>query len=377
LAGKHKNNHFKDNLGDRNMKKNIVSVLCLVAVAILATNAIALEILTEEDLIQKVVTREDIIKTADNFIILFDTSNSMNSPYQRGGTETKYTVARRILKQRNDLLPDLGYNSGLYLFTPWQEVYPLGPYDRDRYNEAVDSLPAQPKGPTLLPQSLRQLDSVLQGVSGKTVVFIFSDGTYSQIEGMKVPEQYTAELAAKYNVCFYLISYASRGVDNKRLEDMAKANQCSRVISFKSFIERPEFATGALYVVKSTEVIETITESKIVGVKIGDILFPNNDDQIGKASYAEMDELGDFLQKNPQSYVYLAGYTDNTGTAEYNQELSRRRAENVAAYLISKWSVEPDRIVTQWYGKTNPVASNSTNEGRQKNRRVEIAIGGL
>ena len=206
----------------RTMKMIIMGVLAL---AWFTSNASAAEILTKEDFTQKIVTREHLIKTADNFIIMFDASNSMDTPYQRGGTETKYQIAQRMLKERNEWLPDLGYNAGFYLFTPWTEVVPVGAYDKATFANAIDSLPAKPKGPTFLPQSLRQLDAVLGKLTGRTAVFLFSDGTYSKIEGMKVPEQYTAELAKKHNVCFYLISYASRGVDNKRLLDMAKANE--------------------------------------------------------------------------------------------------------------------------------------------------------
>jgi outer membrane protein OmpA-like peptidoglycan-associated protein len=194
---------------------------------------------------------------------------------------------------------------------------------------------------------------------------------------MKEPEDYTREYADKYDVSFNMISYATNPRADKRLRDMAKANASSRVIPFKNFVDNPEYLTGALYVVKSTKEVQTITETKIVGAKIENVLFEFNDAAIGEASYAELDELGGFLQKNPSAYAVLAGYTDIVGTADYNLGLSRRRAENVADYLTSKWNIEPDRIVLNWYGQANPIASNESAEGRRLNRRVEIAIGGL
>jgi len=70
----------------------------------------------------------------------------------------------------------------------------------------------------------------------------------------------------------------------------------------------------------------------------------------------------------------VAGHTDNVGPDDYNYELSRRRAEGVARYLITQKSVDPLRVVTASYGKSTPVADNTTQQGRAKNRRVEIMV---
>ena len=89
----------------------------------------AAEIITEKDITENIVTKEDFVRTADNFIILFDSSSSMKEFINKGTKETKYDVVRRVLEERQKVLPDLGYNAGLYLYTPFQEVYPMGPYD--------------------------------------------------------------------------------------------------------------------------------------------------------------------------------------------------------------------------------------------------------
>ena len=73
----------------------------------------------------------------------------------------------------------------------------------------------------------------------------------------------------------------------------------------------------------------------------------------------------------------MFGYTDDTGKAEYNVELSRRRAEAVADYLQKNYELGTDRVVANLYGAENPIAGNDTAEGRAQNRRVEIAVGGL
>jgi OOP family OmpA-OmpF porin len=337
----------------------------------------AAEIVTEEDIQKNVVREENFIKLADNFIVLFDASNSMKRQYEKNLPESRYEIARKILKEKINQIPDLGYNAGLYLYTPYKELEPMGPLDKMGWTEAVDSMPADPSGRTFLAQSLRKIGPVLDGLSGKTIVYIFSDGTYSTIEGIKLPEQYTAEFASKYNVCFQVIGAPQDNLAQKRLEDLAKANACSRVIPFSQFIKNPEYVTGALYTVKATERIETTTETKIVGLNVQNVLFNFNKANVQSQYMDEVDALGMFLQKNPSAYVLLEGYTDSTGPEEYNLGLSLRRAESVADYLLDNFNIPSDRVVVNYYGPANPVASNATPEGRAMNRRVEVAVGGL
>lgn len=99
---------------------------------------------------------------------------------------------------------------------------------------------------------------------------------------------------------------------------------------------------------------------------------------VGKAtlreeSYAELNELVDYMKRREDIRVEIAGHTDNTGSKEDNLKLSQRRAEKVEDYLISK-GIDARRIDPKGYGEDQPIASNSTKEGRQKNRRTEVHI---
>lgn len=79
--------------------------------------------------------------------------------------------------------------------------------------------------------------------------------------------------------------------------------------------------------------------------------------------------------KDSDSAVYLvAGHTDNTGSDNYNYELGAKRASSVARYLITQKGLDPTRIVTVSYGESAPLENNSTRQGREKNRRVEILV---
>ena len=88
-----------------------------------------------------------------------------------------------------------------------------------------------------------------------------------------------------------------------------------------------------------------------------------------------LDEAAAILKRNPDVRVNVDGYTDSIGTKEYNQKLSERRAAAVADYLGAQ-GVDRSRLTPRGFGMSNPVDSNKTKEGRAKNRRVELLVGG-
>lgn len=354
-----------------------MTMLCgLILAGLMVVQVSAFEIITQEDIIQKTVTKEDFIKTADNFIVLMDTSQSMNHRWAKDSTQSKLEVAKEILVNGEQALPDLGYNAALYEFSPTEVLYPMGPLDKEKFAQAINSIKADAEGATFLPRALRDLEPVLQGASGKTVVFIFSDGSFSEIgPGLKDPGDITTELAAKYDVCFYVIGDGTQTRDQKRLEDMGKSNECSRLIPFAKFVDNPQYNSGALYVVKTSSEVQTVTEMKTTGAAGDNILYDFGSAALGMEYHDELDKVAEYMQSNPTSYAVLAGYTDSVGSEEYNLGLSRRRAESAAAYLMNSANIDEDRIVLQWFGELNPVAGNDTSEGRRMNRRVEVAVG--
>ena len=94
---------------------------------------------------------------------------------------------------------------------------------------------------------------------------------------------------------------------------------------------------------------------------------------IKPAGKERLDDLAAKVKSINLEVVIAIGHTDSIGSDAYNQKLSVRRAESVKAYLVSK-GVEPNRIYTEGKGEKQPVASNKTADGRQKNRRVEIEV---
>jgi OOP family OmpA-OmpF porin len=91
-----------------------------------------------------------------------------------------------------------------------------------------------------------------------------------------------------------------------------------------------------------------------------------------KTKYVEdIDKLGTFLKEWPKAKGEISGHTDNVGSDKYNVGLSQRRAASVKKYLVEKFGIAAERLTTEGYGESKPIASNKTKEGRAKNRRIE------
>lgn len=119
--------------------------------------------------------------------------------------------------------------------------------------------------------------------------------------------------------------------------------------------------------------IETIGKEEKKLVAPENIIFDKNSSVIKSSFKSSLDTVVEILQKYPDNDVLVKGYTDNTGNAAANERLSKKRASSVASYLISK-GIKSSRIKIAGHGSEDPVANNSTELGREQNRRVEIKI---
>jgi outer membrane protein OmpA-like peptidoglycan-associated protein len=83
-------------------------------------------------------------------------------------------------------------------------------------------------------------------------------------------------------------------------------------------------------------------------------------------------QIAAILQRNPDWKLSVGGHTDNIGDANFNLGLSQRRAAAVKNALVTRYKISPDRLTTSGYGATQPIETNTTMEGRARNRRVEL-----
>jgi outer membrane protein OmpA-like peptidoglycan-associated protein len=104
------------------------------------------------------------------------------------------------------------------------------------------------------------------------------------------------------------------------------------------------------------------------------VYFDNDVSSIKAGAVADLEQIANSLKTDPAAKkIMVIGHSDDGGTPEYNERLAEARARTVTAYLASQ-GLSMDKLVTQQYGSQRPVASNSSPEGRQLNRRVEILV---
>jgi len=143
--------------------------------------------------------------------------------------------------------------------------------------------------------------------------------------------------------------------------------------------ETPEPKPEPKPVVEDTPKEEPKPEPKVVVRKgkieiLEKVQFATGSADLADESTSLLDEVAATLKKTPEiKKVRVEGHTDNTGGAAMNKGLSQRRAESVRAYLI-KQGVDAGRLTAKGYGQSKPIAGNDTDEGKEKNRRVEFTI---
>ena len=122
-------------------------------------------------------------------------------------------------------------------------------------------------------------------------------------------------------------------------------------------------------------VLETRDTPRGLVVNMGDVLFDTGKYNLRSEAREKLAKLSGIVLAHQGLKLAIEGYTDITGSDEFNQTLSEKRAEAVRGYLIEQ-GLTQDSVTSQGFGKSNPVAENSTAAGRQQNRRVEIVVSG-
>ncbi|MDB5130627.1 MAG: oprF 5 [Mucilaginibacter sp.] len=126
---------------------------------------------------------------------------------------------------------------------------------------------------------------------------------------------------------------------------------------------------------KNPFIISVLLQPIEIGNKVvlNNIFFDTNKFDLKPESIAELQKLVEFLTVNPTVHIEISGHTDNVGNDQLNQTLSENRAKAVYEYLIAS-QVNAARLVYKGYGKTQPIAPNTSEDGRKKNRRTEFMI---
>lgn len=221
----------------------------------------------------------------------------------------------------------------------------------DSAHAAFDTLQANSKGGTLATVELKDAQDALAR----------ADKALEENDESKATE-HRIYLATKR------VAIAEQAYNRKLAEQtLAQTNEQRDKLQLAARTAEADRAKAALKDLQAKQ-----TDRGIV-MTLGDVLFDVDKSSLKPGGTRVVDKLSGYLQENPERKVAIEGFTDSTGSNEYNKELSERRAESVKQALIRS-GTDPNRIVVEGFGEEYPVAGNESSSGRQLNRRVEIVL---
>ena len=329
----------------------------------------------------------------DNFLILFDSSETMAGLY---AGKQKLDIAKDVVARMNQCMQNVKVNGGLrtfghgyYLFSIFQTdlIYGMELYSPDKLRHTLCKINVA-TGNTPMVKALNAAADDLKVVQGPTALIIISDGRPTDGDALTAAEKIKKAMGA--NLCIYTIQIGDDYDGKVLLEKIAKAGGCGLATTADKLAGCPAM----------TDFVEKVFTTKCINDADGDgvcdevdkcpntprgavinksgcipaILFDYNKAVIKKMAAAQLDELAKVLNAagNLNICVELKGYTDSTGSEGYNVALGSKRAKAVKEYLIDR-GVKSSRLAIRGYGEAPPVDSNDTAAGRANNRRVEFA----
>ena len=364
---------------------------------------------------------------ADNLVFVLDSSYSMTEGYKG---VVKFATAKSVIANFNQNMPDVAVKTGLRTFghspalSSKFTVLSYGLSDYSRTDLAAALAKITPAGGTSpLEKALLAVVDDLSKTQGKIALVVVSDGK----EIAKTTLAAANQLKDKYGerLCIYTVLVGADKGGEKLLGDLAAVTGCGAAVkaadimppeAMAQFVKQvlftqrvdsdgdgvwddvdlcPGTPPGVPVDGKGCEIkaaaapldsdgdgvmdSEDTCPGTPVGAVVdahgcwalGDVYFKTDSSQIEAYFAKQLDQLAEVMLRNPGLRMGVYGHTDSVASTEYNQQLSERRADAVAQYLIGK-GVAADRLSVQAYGLTQPAASNDTAEGRALNRRVEI-----
>ncbi len=336
----------------------------------------------------------------DNFIVILDASSSMTDGAHNG---EKFAIAKALAHRLNQTLPELGQTGGLRTFghhdavstNATERFYGMATYTSAGLASGLDKV-TQAGGTSPMAKAIAATQADLKSLSGsRNAVVLITDGL--DMEGSVKSAQ--ALKNAFPDICFYPVQVGDKAEGRMRLQQIAKIGQCgffstadelltpAGMAQFveKAFLTQKAMKSPAKVMMKKDSDKDGVYDDmdKCPGTPMGarvnangcwtlnNVLFDFDKAVIKPKAYPLLDEVVAILKKNPAMSVELQGHTDNKGPAIYNMDLSLRRAQAVAAYLVDK-GILRNRMATTGFGFKKPVALNGTEYGRSLNRRVEL-----
>ena len=352
------------------MKKFFQLVLCLIAVtAWMGCSVKQPASLFEQPGLAAKLKSGEYVQAVDNFLILLDTSHSMRDPYNG---EQKFYLAQSAALSLNKTIAGLKLNGGLRTFgdlslkaeTRTKLVCPVQPYSASGLADCINGVGAS-FGSTWLYGALVAAAGDIENLKGKTAIIIISDGKYDG----QAPADAVSMFKEKYGdrVCISSITIG-RGGNLTPLTKQTGCGQAGFLDDLKTADGMADYAINVFFAKAPAR--PQVAPAKII---INSVLFDFNSSAIKPEAAVVLQEAVNVLKQDSNKAVVIEGYTCSMGTEQYNLGLSDRRANAVKAFLVNK-GIGASRLTAKGMGEANPVADNTTEDGRERNRRVEFHV---
>ena len=168
---------------------------------------------------------------------------------------------------------------------------------------------------------------------------------------------------------------AEQARQQAELAQQQAAQQAQQAEQARQQVENDKVQMRARMLQQLNQVLQTRDTARGLIVNMPDVLFDTGKADLKSAARERLAKVAGILIAYPDIRVEIDGYTDSTGSLEFNERLSQQRAESVRSFLASQ-EVNSSSITTQGFGPSDPIASNDTAAGRQQNRRVELVVSG-
>ena len=288
-------------------------------------------------------------KRIESFNYLVDYSGSMMMNFPSVG-KTKMAVAKEVIKRVNDMVPELGYQGGLYTFAPYGAVVNQGPWVRSTLAAGVDSLKDNLETFarfTPMGDGIQAHNGIISQMTPRAAVILVSDGESNR--GISPIDEVKAIYAANPNVCFHVISVASSPEGQATLDAIAALNACSVSVKaidlLKSDAAVDKFV-GDVFCQERVAVVEDV-------VVLRGVNFAFDKYDLTPEAQGILNEAARIIMEHPNMKVQLLGWTDSIGTDAYNLKLSQRRADAVKNYLVAGRARQP--YDCHWQGQVFPL----------------------
>ncbi len=324
----------------------------------------------------------------DNFVVVFDASSSMNEAYKGSvhAGHSKFDVAKDLVHRMNVTMPALPIQGGMTAFgldpnvskNPTTVVYGPTDYTQAGMEEGLSAI-GMPGGTTPLGLGLAGAADMLKNASGDVAVILFSDGkenTTTTPAALEAADKLKQQFGP--NVCLHTVFVGNTESGRQLMSDLAAATDCGVAASadeiassqgMADFVEKV-FLAAAAPKPKPAPKPAPLPQPKISWILSG-VNFDLDSDVVREDAKEILKSDIKILRENPQIRVEVQGHTCDLGAAEYNRNLSDRRAKSIKAYLVSQ-GVEENRLEARGYGEDRPRFPNDGEENRKKNRRVEL-----